>query len=122
MNPSRSTPFETASEWTGTVAVNATAFDNESGKLVIRGDWYHQSGPFKDAINSPQLYQPAYSVFGANVSYTIPGDKFTITVCVTNLTDERYIQGGFVELDVAGLANANYSRPREWFLKIGYQF
>jgi|GEM_PF-4759290 len=44
------------------------------------------------------------------------------TAGVTNLTDKRYIMGGFVDLDVAGLATANYSRPREWFLKIGYEY
>lgn len=114
--------FAMVPEWTGTVAVNATAFDNENGKLVLRGDWYHQSSTFMDAINSPQLFQPAYSVFGANASYTLPGDQFTITAGVTNLTDERYIQGGFVDLDVAGLATANFSRPREWFLRVGYEF
>ena len=114
--------FAFVPEWTGTVAANATAFDNENGKLVIRGDWYHQSGTFKDAVNSPQLYQPAYSVFGANASYTVPGDQITITAGVTNLTDERYIQGGYVDLNVGGVALATYSRPREWFLKIGYEY
>lgn len=114
--------FAMVPEWTGTVAVNATVLDNESGKLVLRGDWYHQGSTFKDAINSPQLFQPAYSVLGVNASYTLPGDQITITAGVTNLTDERYIQGGFVDLDVAGLATANFSRPREWFLRIGYEF
>ncbi|NML12954.1 TonB-dependent receptor [Sphingobium sp. AR-3-1] len=114
--------FAMVPEWTGTVAANATVLDNENGKLVLRGDWYHQSSTFKDAINNPQLFQPAYSVFGANASYTLPGDHFTITGGVTNLTDKRYIQGGFVDLDVAGLATANFSRPREWFLRVGYEF
>ncbi|WP_235209999.1 TonB-dependent receptor, partial [Sphingobium sp. Ant17] len=57
------------------------------------------------------FFQPAYSVFGANASYTLPGDHFTITGGVTNLTDKRYIQGGFVDLDVAGLATANFFPP-----------
>lgn len=114
--------FAFVPEWTGTVAANATVLDNENGTLVLRGDWYHQSGSFKDAINSPQLFQPAYSVFGANASYTLPGDQITITAGVTNLTDERYIQGGYVDLDVGGVALATFSRPREWFLRIGYEF
>ena len=29
------------------------------GKLTLRGDWSYQSGTFKDAVNSPQLFQPA---------------------------------------------------------------
>tara|TARA_R110000787_G_scaffold62077_3_gene140537 strand:- start:12645 stop:15107 length:2463 start_codon:yes stop_codon:yes gene_type:complete len=114
--------FAFVPEWTASVAANATVLDNENGTLVLRGDWYHQSGSFKDAVNNPQLFQPAYSVFGANASYTLPGDQITITAGVTNLADKRYIQGGYVDLDVGGAALATYSRPREWFLKIGYEF
>jgi iron complex outermembrane receptor protein len=114
--------FAFVPEWTSTVAANVTAFDNDNGKLMIRGDWYYQSGSFKDAVNSPQLFQPAYSVFGANASYTMPNDHLTVTAGVTNLTDKRYIQGGYVDLNVGGVAEATYSRPREWFLKIAYQY
>ncbi len=114
--------FAFVPEWTATVAANATVYDGDKGKLVLRGDWYHQSGTFKDAVNSPQLFQPAYSVFGAGASYTDPSDHFTVTAGVTNLTDKRYIQGGYVDLNVGGVAEATYSRPREWYLKIGYKF
>jgi len=114
--------FAFVPEWTTTVAANITAFDNDNGKLSIRGDWYYQSGTFKDAVNSPQLYQSGYSVFGANASYALPGEHFTVTAGVTNLADKRYIQGGYVDLDVGGAAGATYSRPREWFLKVGYKY
>lgn len=114
--------FAFVPEWTSTVAANVTAFDNDNGKLMIRGDWYYQSGSFKDAVNSPQLFQPAYSVFGASASYKMPNDHLTVTAGVTNLTDKRYIQGGYVDLNVGGVAEATYSRPREWFLKIAYQY
>lgn len=114
--------FAFVPEWTSTVAANVTAFDNDNGKLMIRGDWYYQSGSFKDAVNSPQLFQPAYSVFGASASYKMPNDHLTVTAGVTNLTDKRYIQGGYVDLNVGGVAEATYSRPREWFLKVAYQY
>lgn len=114
--------FAFVPEWTATVAANATVFDGDKGKLVLRGDWYHQSGTFKDAVNSPQLFQPAYSVFGASASYTDPSDHFTLTAGVTNIGDKRYIQGGYVDLNVGGVAEATYSRPREWFLKVAYKY
>ncbi|MFD1961576.1 hypothetical protein ACFSHP_25610 [Novosphingobium panipatense] len=78
--------FAFVPEWTATIAANATVYESDKGKFVLRGDWYHQSVTFKDAINSPQLYQPAYSVFGASASFTDASDHFTVTAGVTNLT------------------------------------
>ncbi|WP_225011016.1 TonB-dependent receptor [Novosphingobium percolationis] len=114
--------FAFVPEWTATVAANATVYEGDKGKVVLRGDWYHQSGTFKDAVNSPQLYQPAYSVFGAGASYTDPSNHVTVTAGVTNIGDKRYIQGGYVDLNVGGVAEATYSRPREWFLKVAYKY
>ncbi|AKM12072.1 TonB-dependent receptor [Croceicoccus naphthovorans] len=114
--------FSFVPEWTATLAANATVHESEMGKFVLRGDWYHQSGAFKDAVNDPRLYQPAYSVFGASASFTDASDHFTVTAGVTNLSDKRYIQGGFVQLDSSGVAQATYSRPREWFLKVAYKY
>jgi iron complex outermembrane receptor protein len=92
------------------------------GKLTLRGDWSYQSSTFKDAINSPQLFQPAYSVFGASASFTDKSEHFTLTAGATNLTDKRYVQGGYVDQFVAGTAVASYSRPREWFVKLAYKY
>ena len=114
--------FAFVPEWTASAAFNADIYDGSKGRLAARGDWSYQSGTFKDAINSPELYQPGFSVFGASLAYTEPNEHFVVTAGVTNLTDERYILGGFVDRFVAGTALANYSRPREWFLKLAYQY
>lgn len=114
--------FAFVPEWTASAAINADVYEGQAGKLTLRGDWFHQSGTFKDAVNSPQLFQPAYSVFGASASFTDKSEHFTVTGGVTNLTDKRYIQGGYVDLDIGGAATASFSRPREWFLKLAYQY
>jgi len=114
--------FAFVPKWTATIAPNIDVYKGDKGTLSLRGSWSYQSGTFKDAVNSPQLFQPAYSVFGASASFTEKSDHFTVTGGVTNLTDKRYIQGGYVDLDVGGAATASYSRPREWYLKIGYKF
>ncbi|KHS43805.1 TonB-dependent receptor [Novosphingobium subterraneum] len=114
--------FAFVPEWTGSASFNADVYESDMGKLTVRGDWSYQSETFKDAINSPQLRQPGYSVFGASASFTEKSEHFTVTAGVTNLTDERYIQGGYVDPFVAGTALATYSRPREWFLKLAYKY
>ena len=114
--------FAFVPEWTGSASFNADVYEGDMGRLALRGDWSYQSETFKDAINSPQLRQPGYSVFGASASFTEKSEHFTVTAGVTNLTDERYIQGGYVDPFVAGTAVATYSRPREWFLKLAYKY
>ena len=114
--------FAFVPEWTGSASFNADVYEGDMGKLALRGDWSYQSETFKDAINSPQLRQPGYSVFGASASFTEKSEHFTVTAGVTNLTDKRYIQGGFVDPNVGGTAVATYSRPREWFLKLAYKY
>lgn len=114
--------FAFVPEWTASASFNADVYEGDVGKLTLRGDWSYQSETFKDAVNSPQLRQPDYSVFGASASFTEPSEHFTLTAGVTNLGDERYIQGGYVDPFVAGTALASYSRPREWFLKLAYKY
>ena len=114
--------FAFVPKWTASAAINADVYEGSMGKLTLRGDWSYQSGTFKDAVNSPQLFQPAYSVFGTSASFTDRSEHFTLTAGVTNLTDKRYLQGGYVDLNVGGAATASFSRPREWFLKLAYKY
>lgn len=114
--------FAFVPKWTATIAPSADLYNGDRGTLTLRGSWSYQSGTFKDAVNSPQLFQPSYSVFGLNASFTEKTEHFTVTAGVTNLTDKRYIQGGYVDLNVGGAATASYSRPQEWFLKLAYKY
>ncbi|MGE8134932.1 TonB-dependent receptor [Novosphingobium subterraneum] len=114
--------FAFVPEWTASAAINADVYQGSMGKLTLRGDWSYQSSTFKDAVNNPQLFQPAYSVFGTSASFTDKSEHFTLTGGVTNLTNKRYIQGGYVDLDIGGAATASFSRPREWFLKLAYKY
>src|SRR3546814_21164832 len=75
-------------EWTASAGLNVTPYKGSLGKLVLQGDWSYRSRTFKDAINSPALNQPGYSVF--NASATFYADRgFSATGGVTNLADKR---------------------------------
>lgn len=75
-----------------------------------------------DAANSPLLFQPSYSVFGASISFSSPDTRLRVTGGVTNLTDKRYLRGGFSDPATIGTTIGSYSRPREWFVKISHEF
>ena len=108
-------------EWTSSMGVSVTPDSGAAGRLVIQGDWSYRSATFKDAINSPSLRQPGFSVFNASANfYATRG--ITVTGGVTNLSDKRYIVSGYADLNFIGAAYAVYARPREWYMKIGYAF
>lgn len=114
--------FAFVPQWTATIAPNIEAYSGDLGTLALRGSWAYQSSTFKDAVNSPQLFQPAYSLFNASASFTERSEHFTVTAGVTNLTNQRPILGGYVDLDVGGAATATFARPQEWFLRIAYKY
>ncbi|WP_327753242.1 TonB-dependent receptor (plasmid) [Sphingobium sp. SJ10-10] len=109
-------------EWTGSFAINAEVYDGRSGKLVLNGNGSYQSSTFRDAANNPLLYQPGFSIFGASASFTLPNNKTKLTAGVTNITDKRFIRGGFSDPITIGTTIASYSPPREWFLKVRHEF
>src|SRR3546814_11846053 len=66
--------------------------------------------------------QPGYVVVNANVSLTDPSERWRLSVGVSNLTDKRYIVGGFSDLPASGFTDATYARPREWSATLRYSF
>ncbi len=63
-----------------------------------------------------------YSVFGANLSFELPDTQWKVSAGVTNLTNERYLLGGYSDLQQTGATTGTFSRPREWFLKLRYRY
>lgn len=70
-----------------------------------------------DAVS---IRQDAYGLFDANLSYRNESN-WTVSVFGTNLTDEEYATGG---LDIAGLGFVQIEpgRPREWGVRVSYEF
>lgn len=114
--------FPNVPEWTASASFDAEVFSGDHGTLNLHGDWTYKSGHFKDAVNTATLYQEGYSVFGANFTYELPDDHWTLSAGVTNLTNERYLLGGYSDLQQTGATTGTYSRPREWFLKLRYRY
>lgn len=114
--------FPNVPEWTASASFDAEVFSGDHGTLNLHGDWTYKSGHFKDAVNTATLYQEGYGVFGANFTYELPDDHWTLSAGVTNLTNERYLLGGYSDLQQTGATTGTYSRPREWFLKLRYRY
>lgn len=113
--------FERVSKWTLSASIAKSITFANDGELMARLDWSYRSGAHMDALNSPELYQPSYSLFNASLNYDFPGDVVSLFAGVTNLTNKTYLQTG-VYGSSFGLFEHLYARPREWSAGLKWSF
>jgi iron complex outermembrane receptor protein len=97
-----------------------------AGSLEIqpRVDASHQSQTFFDATNTQEIAQQRHATT-LNASVRIAGEKspWKVTLGVNNATDEVYPIAGNSSLTTgSGYAEIAYSRPREWFATVQWDF
>lgn len=108
-------------KWTANIGATLTFFDNDSGKAFVRGDYSYRSTQAKDFSNTSSLIQPAYSLVNASVTYRTADKHWEVSAGGTNLTDKIYIVSG-MSIPALGVSQAVPSRPREWFLRLRYEY
>lgn len=91
------------------------------GKIVALGDWTHTTKTWNNVERTIALLRPATDLFNASIGYTDPSDRYSLTVGGTNLSDERYVVGGS-SIPASGVVAGVYSRPREWYVRLGFNF
>jgi len=109
--------FERISKWTLSAGVSHEFAVGNGAYLVPRVDWAYRSGFYNDALNSPEIYQPSFHLLNANVAWQAADDQYSVTVGVTNLTNEDYLQSGIYS-STFNAAESLFNRGREWFINI----
>lgn len=89
-------------------------------KVVILGDWTHTTSLWNDTERAFLLQRGPTDIVNGNISYK-SGNHWDLTVGVTNITDERYLVTGQAQI-AGGQFYGTYSRPREWFARLGVEF
>jgi iron complex outermembrane receptor protein len=110
-----------APKWTASLGAQADIWTGDLGTLTLRADWSYKDSHYKDAVNSPQLRQDAYSLLSASLALAMH-NGWTVSAGGTNLTDEEYLLSGYQDLANASAATGAYARPSEWFLKVRKEF
>lgn len=110
-----------APEWQFALGGTAVLLRTDSLDLSLRGDWSHSSSLSKDAENTPELQQPAYSLLSASLTLAQIDKRWSIAVGATNLTDTRYLLTGNYNPSI-GAVYGVYNRPREWYARVGFKF
>lgn len=92
-----------------------------SGSLVLLADWTHTTSMRNDTEGTRLLLRPTTDVINASVTYEPDQGNWNLTVGGTNLTDERYLVTGQAQIG-GGVIYGTYSRPAEWYARLGFEF
>jgi len=85
--------------------------------LRFAADYTHTADLFNDSLNTPELHRPSTDNVNAAVHYLSPSEKYEVVLGGTNLSDDRYLTVGSINL-AAGEMVGTYNRPREWYLTV----
>ncbi|HEY5806818.1 MAG TPA: TonB-dependent receptor, partial [Povalibacter sp.] len=114
-------PF--APEWQAHLGVQYAA---HAGKFVItpRADASYQDTTFFDAVNTAEIAQrDSVTTVNASLKFGTDEGAWALTLGVNNATDETYPVAGNSSLTTgSGYAEIAYSRPRQYFGYLQFDF
>ncbi|PQA85926.1 TonB-dependent receptor [Hyphococcus luteus] len=97
-------------------------FNMGNGAIVtLLADYTHTASMWNDTERTFLLQRPSTDILNLSASYEEPGGRWNITVGGTNLTDERYLTTGQAQI-AGGQIYGTYSRPAEWYARLGVNF
>ena len=85
------------------------------------GDWVFRTRSYSDAVNTPILATPQYSLFNSRVTFAFPDDHWSLAAYVNNIADKRVVSDGFT-VEGLGFYDVSYLSPREWGITAQYHF
>jgi iron complex outermembrane recepter protein len=91
-----------------------------SGSVVLLADYTHSSSLWNDTERAFLLQRAATDLLNGSITYKAP-EHWDVTLGMTNITDERYLVTGQAQI-AGGQFYGTYSRPREWYAKLGIKF
>ncbi|MEN7538235.1 TonB-dependent receptor [Aurantiacibacter flavus] len=108
-------------EWSITFGPRYETDLPNGGALVLLADWTHRTPVWNEVARYLSLRRPTTDVINASMTYREPDRLWDVTVGVTNLTDQRFLVSAGAN-DAAGVYFGSYNRPREWFVRAGFDF
>jgi iron complex outermembrane receptor protein len=91
------------------------------GKVILLADYTHTTSLWNDTERAFLLKRPSTDLLNGSITYKEPNQHWDITVGMTNITDTRYLTTGQAQI-AGGQFYGTFSRPREWYAKLGLKF
>ena len=108
-----------APEFTLALAANYT-LRLDVGEIGFNVNYSWRSETFNDALNLPELTQPAVGLLGAQISFAPPSGAWKLAVIGRNLTNTRFITTG-TGGEAFSIVAATYNRPVEWRVALDWE-
>lgn len=89
--------------------------------IVLLADWSHTSSQWNNVERTFALKRPSNDMVNASIAFKPASDDYSLTLGVTNLTDDRQVVGGS-SIPASGVISGVYNRPREWYFRLGFEF
>lgn len=100
--------------------------DNGQGELALRGEYYGQTKFFYSNLNNtivPNAEIPGYKLINARLEWNdLLGSRVSAAAYVKNLTQEKYLVGGFPLGAVTGQNSVLLGTPRMYGIELGFKF
>lgn len=94
---------------------------SDGAELSLIGDLTYTSSQRNNVEGTIFLNRPSTTVVNASLIYSAPDDRYSLTIGGTNLTNDRYVTSGS-SIPASGVVAGTYSRPREWYARVGFKF
>jgi iron complex outermembrane receptor protein len=118
-------PFQYAPETSYSIGLQYEMSLASGADLTIRGDYGWMDKYERDAAEQRQPLggsEPAYGLLGMRAKYTTADGSWSASIFGSNLTDERYVNGGFDARNPFGLDFILVGRPREIGASLQFNF
>ncbi len=116
------TSFVKTPEWSVTLSGQYTYSLTSGAEIVGQVDWAYQSEIHHDQLNSPIGLQDSYGLLNARLTFESRDNKWSVSLFGTNLTDELYMMAVTDLSDTLAFGEVQWARPREWGLRVRYNF
>ena len=94
-----------------------------TGQLILRGDYSHQSRIYFSAFEVTELSQEGYGWAKARLAYVAPGGGWQLAAFIDNLTDEEVISNATYIADIVdSTITGNMAPPRTYGVQFKVQF
>jgi outer membrane receptor protein involved in Fe transport len=91
------------------------------GRVRLQADYTYSAELFNDSLNTPELRRPVSHDLDAAVHYLPSSDAYELIVGGTNLTNDRYLTTGSINLG-AGQMSGTFNAPRQWYVSVRANF
>ena len=102
-------------------SARAAADLRQWGDVTFAASYTYTTPLWNDTERTFLLRRDYTHIVNANVTVRPNNDRWYVTLGVTNLLDERYLVTGQAQI-AGGFIYGTYSRPAEWYARVGVEF